>query len=299
MEIAIGFVIAVLVGMTGVGGGSFTTPLLVLVCGISGAEAVGTALVFSTVIRAVAAPFFLAAKKVHFRYLRLMLLGGIPGLLAGTYLLAAMRARWNPVVLMLIGATLVVSAAITFFYGIRKPALQRDTGPWLPWVMLPVGIETGFSSAGAGALGTMLLFNCSDMPAAQVVGTDILFGIALAATGSIFHFGLGSVSGALLKGLLLGGVPGVLLGCRFNGKLPSVKLKALTAMIALFLGLQLVWTGARLSARAQSPGRAALTTPSSSLSPSATSQEVLSAPGIPQRLKPEVSRSNGTSKRVP
>src|SRR5260370_24567093 len=107
MEIAIGFVIAVLVGLTGVGGGSFTTPMLVLVCGISGAEAVGTALVFSTVIKLVAAPFFLAAKKVHFRYLRLMLLGAVPGLLAVTYLLAPMRPRLMPVVVMLIVATLV------------------------------------------------------------------------------------------------------------------------------------------------------------------------------------------------
>jgi uncharacterized protein len=258
MEIAIGFVIAVLVGLTGVGGGSFTTPLLVLLCGISGAEAVGTALVFSTVIKVIAAPFFLAAKKVHFRYLRLMLLGGIPGLFAGTYLLAVMRARWNPAVLMLIGVTLFVSAVMTFVYGTRKPAFRRDTSPWLPWVMLPVGIETGFSSAGAGALGTLLLFNCSEMPAAQVVGTDILFGIALAGTGSVFHFGLGSVSGELLKGLLLGGVPGVLLGCAFIGKLPSVKLKLLTTTIALFLGLQLVWTGAKLLARAHVPLRAAM-----------------------------------------
>src|SRR5260370_22401462 len=107
MEIAIGFVIAVLVGLTGVGGGSFTTPMLVLVCGISGAEAVGTALVFSTVIKLVAAPFFLAAKKVHFRYFRLMLLGAVPGLLGCAYLFATMRTRWNPVVVMLIVATLV------------------------------------------------------------------------------------------------------------------------------------------------------------------------------------------------
>ncbi len=245
MEIAIGFAIALLVGLTGVGGGSFTTPLLVLVCGISGAEAVGTALVFSTVIKLVAAPFFLAAKKVHFRYLRLMLVGAIPGLLAGTYLLAAMRARWNPVVLVLIGSTLVVSAGLTLIYRSGHQVARRDSGPWLPWVTLPIGVETGFSSAGAGALGTLLLFNCSDMPAAQVVGTDILFGIVLAGTGSVFHVGLGSISGGLLRGLLLGGIPGVLLGCAFTTKVPSIKLKAVIAVITLFLGVQLMWTGAR------------------------------------------------------
>src|SRR5262249_36359073 len=251
VEIAIGFVIALLVGLTGVGGGSFTTPMLVLVCGISGAEAVGTALVFSTVIKVVAAPFFLVARKVHFRYLRLMLFGAIPGLLVGTYLLASMRTRANPLVLILIGTTLVISAVLTLIYRNRRPGLRGDSGPWLPWVTLPIGVETGFSSAGAGALGTLLLFNCSDMPAAQVVGTDILFGIVLAAAGSIFHFGLGSISGPLLKGLLLGGIPGVLLGCAFTAKVSSAKLKVLVTVITLLLGAQLVWTGARQVSGAQ------------------------------------------------
>jgi uncharacterized membrane protein YfcA len=251
MEIAIGFVIAVLVGLTGVGGGSFTTPMLVLACGVSGAEAVGTALVFSTVIKLVAAPFFLAAKKVDFRYLRLMLLGAVPGLLAGTYLLAAMRSRWNPLVLMLIGASLVASATVTFVYRKRESARRWDSDSWLPWASLPVGIQTGFSSAGAGALGTMLLFTCSDLPAAQVVGTDILFGIVLASTGSIFHFGFGSISVPVLKQLLLGGVPGVLLGCAFTTRVPSIKLKALITATTLFLGLQLVWTGTRLINRSK------------------------------------------------
>jgi uncharacterized protein len=257
MEVAIGFTIAVLVGLTGVGGGSFTTPMLVLVCGVSGAEAVGTALVFSTVIKVVAAPFFLAAKKVHFRYLRLMLLGAVPGLLAGTYLLATMRTRWNPVVLVLIGVALVVSAALTLKYRGRQPGSRRDIGSWLPWVTLPIGIETGFSSAGAGALGTLLLFNCSDLPAAQVVGTDILFGIVLAAIGSVFHFGLGSISVPILKGLLLGGIPGVLLGAAFATKVPALKLKILITVLALFLGLQLLWTGARLIQGLNGPVHAA------------------------------------------
>ena len=258
MEIAIGFVVAVLVGLTGVGGGSFTTPMLVLLCGISGAEAVGTALVFSTVIKVVAAPFFLAAKKVHFRYLRLMLLGALPGLLGGTYILATMRVRWSPLVLVLIGATLVVSALLTFIYRRWEPGSRGDSAPWLPWVTLPIGIEAGFSSAGAGALGTLLLFNCSNMSAAEVVGTDILFGIVLAATGSVFHLGLGSVSGAVLKPLLLGGIPGVLLGCAFTRRVPSMRLKAVITSLTLALGLQLLWTGAKLFKAAGAPLRSAV-----------------------------------------
>lgn len=256
MEIAIGFAIAFLVGLTGVGGGSFTTPMLVLVCGVSGAEAVGTALVFSTAIKVVAAPFFLAAKKVDFRYLRLMLFGAVPGLVAGTWLLSSLRERWNPVVLVLIGMSLVASATVTLIYRKRQLAQRGDSRRWLPWVSLPIGIQTGVSAAGAGALGTMLLFTCSDMAAAQVVGTDILFGIVLAAAGSIFHFGFGSISAPVLKQLLLGGIPGVLLGSVFTTRMPSVRLKALITATTLFLGLQLVWTGAKLINRSKEPVRA-------------------------------------------
>src|SRR5262249_56803539 len=101
MQVLIGFVIALLVGLTGIGGGSFTTPALVLIAGLSGAEAVGTALVFSTIVRLTAAPFYIAGKHVHVRYLTLMLLGAVPGLLGGTYLLASFSSRrWDSLVLI-------------------------------------------------------------------------------------------------------------------------------------------------------------------------------------------------------
>lgn len=98
-------------------------------------------------------------------------------------------------------------------------------------------------------MGTLLLFNYSDMPAAQVVGTDILFGIVLAATGSILHFRLGSVGSSLLKGLLIGGIPGVLLGCLLAGKVSAIRLRTIITMLTLLLGVQLVWTGANLFGR--------------------------------------------------
>jgi uncharacterized membrane protein YfcA len=247
MQILIGFMIALCVGMTGVGGGSFTAPALVLIVGLSGAEAVGTALVYSLVIRIVAAPFYVAGKHVHFRYLWLMLLGGLPGLLAGTYLLATLNTkRWNHVVLVMIGVTLICSSVLTFVYRKATRPSQQRSARWLPWFTFPIGIETGFSSAGAGALGTILLFNYSDMPSSQVVGTDLLFGIALAAGGTLFHFSLGSISTSSLKELLIGGIPGVLLGCILAPRVPSIRLKPLVIGLTLILGLQLVWNGVRV-----------------------------------------------------
>jgi len=246
MQVLIGFVIALLVGLTGIGGGSFTTPALVLIAGLSGAEAVGTALVFSTIVRLTAAPFYIAGKHVHVRYLTLMLLGAVPGLLGGTYLLASFSSRrWNPLVLILIGAILIASSAFTLIF--RNVRSHQEVPAWLPWLTLPIGVETGFSSAGAGALGTIVLLNCSDMPAAKVVGTDLVFGIVLAATGSVLHFGLGSISATALKALLLGGVPGVLLGCALAPRVPSRKLRPFIVALTFLLGLQLIWSGMHLA----------------------------------------------------
>lgn len=247
MQIVIGFLIALSVGLTGIGGGSFTTPALVLVSGISGADAVGTALVFSAIVRVTAAPFYLASKHIHFRYLRLMLAGAVPGLLAGTYFLATLNTKQlAPVILVLIGATLVLSSGISFFSRTSPPEIRPDSAPWLPWLTLPIGLETGFSSAGSGALGTMLLLNYSNMPAAQVVGTDLVFGIVLAAVGAMFHFSFGSVSIPALKDLVLGGIPGVLLGCMLAPKVPSRKLRLIIAGIAMLLGVQIIGTGIRV-----------------------------------------------------
>lgn len=273
MQVLVGFLVALFVGLTGVGGGSFTTPALVLIAGLSGAEAVGTALVFSTIVRLTAAPFYIAGKHVHLRYLWLMLLGAVPGLIGGTYLLASFNSRhWNPVVLIVIGVILIVSSVLTLAFrkarqegrqdGAISPLQQAKTvlpphhtksaraggpGAWLPWLTLPIGLETGFSSAGAGALGTILLMNCSDMPAATVVGTDLVFGIVLAATGSVLHFGFGSISTPVLGSLLLGGIPGVLAGCVLAPRFPSGKLKPLIVALTFVLGLQLVWSGVHLA----------------------------------------------------
>jgi hypothetical protein len=106
-------------------------------------------------------------------------------------------------------------------------------------------METGFSSAGAGALGTVLLMNYSEMPVAQVVGTDLLFGIVLAFIGGAFHLMWGSINGAVLLRLLAGGIPGVLIGCSLANKVPARKLRSAIALIAIALGLQLVYSGGR------------------------------------------------------
>jgi uncharacterized protein len=260
MNFLIGFLIAVAVGLTGIGGGSFTVPALVLLAGLTAGEAVGTAFLFAGVLRLIAAPFYLLGKQLHSRYLWLLIQGAVPGLLVGTWALRLLnREAGNPVVIVLLGILLAASSSVTFIRRVQNHAFAGKNHRWLPWLALPIGVESGFSSAGAGALGTVLLLNYSEMTPPQVVGTDLLFGLVLAVIGSAFHWSFGSISMPILFQLLLGGIPGVVFGCLLARRVPANKLKTAVAMVAIFAGLQLVWTGSRTLAARHATSTAKIT----------------------------------------
>ncbi|MGB7436897.1 MAG: sulfite exporter TauE/SafE family protein [Candidatus Acidiferrum sp.] len=253
----LGFVIALSVGLTGIGGGSFTVPALLLIAGLPAAEAVGTTFVFAGVLRLIAAPFYLSKKHVHSRYFLLLLRGAVPGLLLGVLALRIMsKDGGNPAVVIALGVLLALSSSVAFVPRAQVPGFARNNPHWLPWLAFPIGLESGFSSAGAGALGTVLLLNYSEMAPAQVVGTDLMFGLVLAIIGSAIHWTFGSISTHVLWQLLLGGVPGVILGCLLAPRLPAQKLKTVVALIAICAGLQLVWSGVR-TLEARNAGNAA------------------------------------------
>jgi len=246
MNFFIGFLIAVAVGLTGIGGGSFTVPALILIVGLTAGEAVGTAFVFAGVLRLIAAPFYLLGRNFHARYLWLLLLGAVPGLLLGTLVLRLIgQEGGNPVVIILLGILLAASSSVTFAPRVQNPGFARKNSRWLPWLALPIGVESGFSSAGAGALGTVLLLNYSEMTPPQVIGTDLVFGLVLAVIGGAFHWKFGAINSPVLLQLLAGGVPGVVFGCALARHVPARKLKLVVAMVAIFAGVQLVWNGTR------------------------------------------------------
>ena len=246
MNLFIGFLIAIAVGLTGIGGGSFTVPALILLVGLTAGEAVGTAFVFAGVLRLIAAPFYLLGRNFHARYLWLLLLGAIPGLLLGTLVLRLIGQEGrNPVVIILLGVLLAASSSVTFAPRVQNPGFARKNSRWLPWLALPIGVESGFSSAGAGALGTVLLLNYSEMTPPQVIGTDLIFGLVLAVIGGAFHWKFGAINSAVLLQLLAGGVPGVVFGCALAWHVPARKLKLVISMVAMFAGVQLVWNGTR------------------------------------------------------
>jgi uncharacterized membrane protein YfcA len=238
MTYLLGFVIALAIGLTGVGAGTLTTPMLILAVGLPARIAVGTSLIFGAVVKIITSPVYMARRQVDWRTLGFMLAGGVPGVLIGVF---ALRGVDGKVITGVIGITIVVVAIFNLF---RPTAENRhDRTKWLTLVALPIGTEVGFSSAGAGALGALSLLSMTKLSAAAVVGTDLVFGLVLSLIGGGVNAAMGTLNGAVLLELLAGGVPGAILGAFLAGKVPSKQLRmGLSGAMAL-LGANLFYKG--------------------------------------------------------
>jgi uncharacterized protein len=246
VEIAIGFLIAVAISLTGVGAGSMTTPILMLAFGVPPAVAVGSSLTFGFVVKLVSSPVYLVRKQVHSRTLLLLLAGGLPGVVIGSFILGSLNreASHERLLYGLIGAIIAATALIHLWRmtkPIRAGAIAVDRSKNLPWLALPIGAEVGFSSAGAGALGSLLMLTLTPLSAAEVVGTDLVFGLALSLVGSGFQLSNGNFDALLLAKLISGGVAGALVGSLLAGRVAQRPLRLALLAALVLLGGQLCW----------------------------------------------------------
>jgi uncharacterized membrane protein YfcA len=244
VEFLAGFLIALAIGMTGVGAGSITAPILILFFSQSASDAVTTALVFGTVVKLVATPIYLARGHVNFRVLKFMALGGLPAVVVGSFLLGMFdkNAMTRPI-LITVGLIVMVAAAGTFWRSIspKGVASKPVREGWLPWIVAPIGFEVGFSSAGAGALGTVALMRFTSLMPAEVVGTDLAFGLLLSICAGGIHAGMTGVPWAILLKLLAGGIPGVLIGTQLTKVVSPRKMRLALCAWLIYVGVQLSW----------------------------------------------------------
>ncbi len=246
MEFVLGFLIACAVGLTGVGAGSITSPVLILFFHMNPAVAVGTALTYAAAIKFAVLPVYLRRRQVDFRILKLLCYGGIPGVLAGVFLLNRLNVREHEKgIFLLLGATILTVSLGSLYRTIRNrlTVANTDRSRWLPPIAAVIGGEVGFSSAGAGALGALTLLNLTTLTPAQVVGTDMVFGFVLSVLGGGLHLSAGHYDLPMLIKLIVGGVAGSLCGASLSSFLPPRPLRlALSAWLAT-LGVQLCWKG--------------------------------------------------------
>jgi hypothetical protein len=245
MQYAIGFLIALFIALTGVGAGTVTVPVLILFLGVPAPVAVGIGLMFATAVKLILVPSQIIRRNVAWKTLAYMLAGGIPGVIIGSLFLKHLVTAGSQNLLnALLGLILVTTAAWQLlFYFRAKPQNEgkRDRSPLLAWLMLPVGAEVGFSSAGAGALGSAALLSLTPLLPAQVVGTDIAFGFVVSLIGSGAHwFSHASNTGLLLQ-LIEGGVVGAIVGTIVSTRVPRRQLRFALWVWLLILGGQFLF----------------------------------------------------------
>jgi len=185
---------------------------------------------------------------VNWRVLGWMLLGGAPAAIIGGMALNHMvGAGAKTAVQFILGIVIASAATINLTWSIRKrePSQRADRSRWLAPLMFPVGLEVGFSSAGAGALGSVALLSMTTMSAAEVVGTDLAFGLGVSALAGGLHFSYGNLDTALLSQLLLGGLPGAAAGALMATRIPPRALKMVLSSSLLLIGLHLCISAAR------------------------------------------------------
>jgi hypothetical protein len=233
-----------------------TAPLLILFLGVPVEVAVSTALAYSAIVKLVVVPVQVIRRHVNYRVLGVMLLGGLPGVVIGSILFGHVAAHGPKTALyFVLGAIIIFTSGWHLFRHFRPAGITRPAdGPskwrskwrsrWLAAIMLPIGAEVGFSSSGAGALGTLSLLSLTSLTAAQVVGTDLAFGLAIAAVGTGIHMIGGGYDGLLLTKLAVGGVIGGIVGSGAAPKIPNRNLRFALSLWLMAIGLQFCYHAA-------------------------------------------------------
>jgi uncharacterized membrane protein YfcA len=255
LYIAAGLFVGAMVGLTGVGGGSLMTPILVLIFGQSPAVAVGTDLVFSATTKLAATASFGYSRRVDWRIVGRLALGSIPG--AAAIVLGFWMTRRTPGVIehaiaQALAVVLAVAAvALLLRYPLRRLGL-RLTSVWLQRaerLTFPLTVATGLllgvavtlTSVGAGALGVVALLALYPLRLTgdRLVATDIAHAVPVTAVAGASHALLGHVDPHVLGLLLAGSVPGVLLASRATVRLPAPLTNALVAIMLAFVSLRM------------------------------------------------------------
>ena len=249
-----GFAVGAIVGLTGVGGGSLMTPLLVLLFGIHPSVAVGTDLLYAAITKTGGTLAHGLKGTVDWKITRLLATGSLPAavltlVLVGRFAPGGIDGAASLIKVALGFALLLTAVALIFRKHIQALALARFSGTPNPARTARLTVLTGavlgvlvsISSVGAGALGvTALFFLYPAMPALRIVGSDIAHAVPLTAVAGLGHWFLGSVDWLLLGSLLIGSLPGIWLGTHISTRIPDRVLRPILATMLVLVGAKLI-----------------------------------------------------------
>lgn len=251
IAIASGLGVGLIVGITGVGGGSLMTPLLLSVFKLNPAVAIGTDLWFACLTKVSGSVAHARHGHVNWPIVRRLLAGSVPASVATIALmhLSGVTKGWASALTFSLGIALLLTAVVVAFkqswqaLGLRlerwipesrKPALTVISG-------LILGVLVSLSSIGAGAIGaTLILLIYPRLKARDIVGTDIAHAVPLTLVAGLGHASLGNVHWELLVSLLIGSLPGIWLGAQLTRRLPDGVVRSLLCASLLMAGWKVI-----------------------------------------------------------
>lgn len=244
---ASGFGVGVLVGMTGVGGGSLMTPLLILLFGIHPATAVGTDLLYAAATKTAGTLVHGFAHSIEWRVVRRLAAGSVPATIVTLTVLSLVKVQSETaralVTIMLCGALSMTACALIFrntivgLFRNRFPGLDdRDTAIVTVVVGAVLGVLVSVSSVGAGAVGVVaLIILYPQLPMARIVGSDIAHAVPLTLVAGAGHWIIGAVDWHIMSSLLTGSLPGIVIGSYVAIRVPERALRLALAVTLIIV----------------------------------------------------------------
>jgi hypothetical protein len=251
--ILFGFGIGLLVGMTGMGGASLMTPMLILLFGIQPVTAIGTDIFYAAVTKTVGGYKHLKLGTVHKGLAFWLAVGSVPSAIAGVWVIELLQSKYgddlDTLVLGMLGGTLVVVGVATllrslFFSNViqERSALHLYRRHIIAAVItgMTTGFVIGLTSAGSGTLIAIALIAIFRLTPQRVVGTDIFHAAVLLWAAGIAHWVGGNIDFALALTILAGSIPGVILGTDLSVKAPQKFLRYALATVLIASGVTLI-----------------------------------------------------------
>jgi hypothetical protein len=247
-----GFAVGFLVGMTGVGGGSLMTPLLILLFHVHPVTAVGTDLIYASVTKTGGSVVHSLNKTIDWRIVRRLALGSLPASLLTMAVLWALKidqASYSALVTKILGVALICTALALLFrrrllatYSRRVGVLsESQTRIFTIATGVALGVLVTISSVGAGALGvTALLLLYPELPVVKIAGSDIAHAVPLTLVAGIGHLATGGIDLGVLTSLLCGSIPGIVLASLFAPRLPDRALRIVLAATLAIVAVRLL-----------------------------------------------------------
>jgi uncharacterized protein len=252
-----GFAVGLVVGLTGVGGGSLMTPLLIFFFGIKPHLAIGTDLLFAAFTKMGGTVSLARARAVDWKIVGQTAAGSIPASLATLYMLQRLgpaNATTQTIMTTTLGLALLLTAGATFYKAVRGKAAPATIAPeaivqatrarhWaLPLLFgAVIGTLVTLTSVGAGAIGVIVLMLLyPTLPLPRIVAADIAHAVPLTLVAGLGHASIGSVDWSLLVKLLAGSLPGIWLGSHLVHKTPDRVIRSLLSVLLAYAGVKLI-----------------------------------------------------------